>query len=182
MIVCVCAHVLCMGNVSRWSGLIIGTAAITVAPQESDPGKGFVADVTTACPAGTYSGTGGHTSAWPCTPCPAGRYSTVVGASNATMCRPCPALTPYSPPAASNAAACTSCASSDCGDGQHGTIMCPTTSTSTQWVPWAGRPDAGACVALIAPARTWSAANATCVALAPGARLLTPTAWVSRAL
>jgi hypothetical protein len=156
--------------------MLSSPAMITILAMEPSADAGFVADVTTACPAGTYSSAGGRTSAWPCTPCPAGRYSTVVGAIDATTCRSCPAWAPYSLAGSAYSGACTDCASG-CGAGLHGAVICPS-SANSQRVSWADRPANGACVILMTPARTWAAANATCASLATGAHLLTPSSGV----
>jgi hypothetical protein len=142
-------------------------------------GTGFSAVISTLCPPGTYTPTG-STIAVPCTPCPAGRYSS--SPIGATTCLPCAATAPYSRPHSSSIDACVACTGDvECADGV-GAALCPGTAAWVGWSPSSTAPVTGTCLALLSLPMTWIAANSSCIALGPGARLVTSPQVCTRSI
>jgi hypothetical protein len=153
------------------SSRLAGAVTLSFTSNEAVSGAGFLATISTACPAGTYSNTG-HTIAAPCTACPPGRFGRTMGATSVAACLACPPSLPYSSPPYA-ASACTDC-TSGCDGGGIGAALCPGPQS---WLPWAGLNAGGSrqgvCLLLTHAGQPWAAAAAVCTDLAPGATLLT---------
>jgi hypothetical protein len=175
----------CIAGYACPVGSTNGTVVICGVGQYSLAGAG----VCTNCSAGSYGSSTGLTTAGCSGQCAAGRFGSVSGLSSSSCEGAC--IAGYACPAGSTngsaamcaagqyspsgASSCTQCPSptpfSSPGSGSC-FAACPD-ATWTAWLDVGGVEGAHSCFKPIASASTWTAANASCVALGGGSHLLT---------